>query len=611
VGLDLSPFGGLRKGATTAIIGARSVDEAVTVLKKLKVPEKVAIVRAAEVVAIKTDAQAIKFLEDIAEQVKTTDSAAARLRGGGTVTGGELQALRPGTRASITVPRIPKQLEPLVDVVNKSDTSADFLKTIKDGLIDSKLRRRTVEFATDKALIRLSQKFGVDLTRTDVANPKLTLKKFPQLEKPFRTGELAKDAEKFASDALVDFFDEVKGKVEVPSARPVPQKAEVARAVPARLATPVETPKVVTPLGTRVFTSGKQVGRALERNIQETVRGKVVRKTELKGLREGIKLNNKKNAIIDSLRGAVKLSDNVRKQITEYAKDALPPNIRGKAMTLIRDAKNVRQMTKAFSRIHMWAEEAIKTNLRADLLKKYNSIIDSPAIAVDFKAQIKKLLGDFDFKKHRPATLSRLRATEKWILEQQNLGKNVEMPKKILKELSLLHRTPFEEITISQMRGLHEQMDALAELGKTKRRTLEAIQEGIDERFFQNLAEHNAPKIQANPIIVPEIGEQLTMTMKIQNIIARTRNKGAEIGRAISPMDVIMDMIDGSLGTYDGPISRFFKGRVDAAYGRYNSRKILVQSRVADLASELNLTKGNFERIGVVAETYCFGTYER
>lgn len=551
VSLDLTPFGGFRKGVTEALIKANKTEDALKMLAKMKVPDDIARLRAAEVVAIKTEEQAIKFMEDIAESVRGT---ATRARTVESPRVGE-EVARP-VAEPITFPRVPESLEPFAAKARSIKDEAAFMKQFDEGLKSQNLTTRE------------------------------TAQKILQIIKD----EGFKDQQ--------DFYKFVHGRKPKEPMAIAPAKAT---AVDARALEGVVTPKAKVPTKRELIAQGARLSQARAENIAEIVKGRAVRKVELKSLREGIKLNNKRNAIIDKLRHATRISKEIRGMVSEYAHEALPPAVRGKALNLVRDAKSARDMNKAFARIHRWSEDNLKKTIRADLVKAYKRILNSPSVAVDYKKTIEDLMGGIELKAHRPATLERLREIEKFLQRERAKGNDVEMPRQIIKELGLLQRTPLEELTISQLRGLHERMMLLEEMGKTKFRTLKNINENAQQRFFKNVEELNPQQITELPLLRPEIGEQLTITQKLRNFVFDTINRAARTGRAISPIDVLMDTMDGARGTYDGPVSRFFKGQADAAYGRYFSRKNLVQEPVIKLAQDLKLTRGNFERIGVVA----------
>ena len=361
-------------------------------------------------------------------------------------------------------------------------------------------------------------------------------------------------------------------------------------------------------------TAQKIIGETPQAKITRTAQERVLLREKLAqqakaaklGAKEGRSIGRaeiavKKDAIITILKNTTQSTERAKKLIVEHVKDALDPADRGKALTLLRDAKTHKDITKAFSRINRWAEDTIKKDIKNEILKTQKQIMDSPSIAVDYKARIKELMGDFELKGHRESTLERLKKTQEFLQSEAAKGNDVEMPRRVLKSLELLNRTPFDEITINQLTGLKAEMELLEGLGETKFRTIESLWEIQKGKILSEVSAQGAKPVQNIELIKPEIGERLTITQKFKNFIWSTSNQAARIDRAISPMDTIFDLLDGGKATYNGANFRFFKGQVDAGYGRYITRKDALQNPIIDLATKHGLDDTNFERMGVVA----------
>lgn len=308
-----------------------------------------------------------------------------------------------------------------------------------------------------------------------------------------------------------------------------------------------------------------------------------------------------RSAILDKLRFSSEATTAIKEEITKFAKENLSPSNRGKALVLIRDAKTQRDMTKAFSRINRWAEDANKVAIKGEVVNLQKKIMDSPSIAVDYKARVKELMGDFELKGHRESTLGRLKKTQDFLQSEIKKGNDVEVPRRVLKALEILNRTPFEEITINQLTGLKAEMELLEKLGRTKLATSQAVWDIQKGHILEEVASQGAKPINDIALIKPEIGERLTSTQKFKNFIWSASNRAGQIDKAISPMDSIFDLLDGGKGTYAGANFKFFKGQIDAGYGKYLSRKSALQDPIIDLANKYKLSSPEFERIGVVA----------
>ena len=341
---------------------------------------------------------------------------------------------------------------------------------------------------------------------------------------------------------------------------------------------------------------------------------KAVKKKDIKALDRFAKAQKRQKArevkaavattrktVIDKLRTASEASQDIKNDIINFVKQNLDPADRGKALTLVRDAKTPKNLSKAFSRINRWAEEAEKKTIKNVIIKLQKQISDSPSIAIDYKDKIKEVLNDFELKGHRQETIDKLKETRDFLAKEEAKGNNVELPKRVLKALETLNRKPFEQLTINELKGALAEIELLEELGRTKFRTRAEFVALQKESILREIAEQGAESLTTNTLIKPEIGERLTITQKARNLLTNTQNQFSRIDKVISPMDVVFDLLDGGKATYEGANFRFFKARVDAGYGRYITRRDVLQNPVVEVSNKYKLQDTNFERMGVVA----------
>ncbi len=305
--------------------------------------------------------------------------------------------------------------------------------------------------------------------------------------------------------------------------------------------------------------------------------------------------------IMDALRVTTKEIKDIKKQITDYVKDNLGTQNRGKALVMLRDAKNQKDLTKAFARVEKWADDATKKGLRDDILKTQKRIATSPAVAVDYKEQVNELLSGIELKGRSKKTIEKLEKAREFFAKEAEAGKDVEIPKRLLKSLNALNRTPFDEITSSQLKGIKADIELLEDIGRAKARTFDNVKRIEKEKILKEIEVQGAEPLNQIKVLRPEVGERLTVTQKMKNFVWSQANRMARVDKAITPMDSIFDLLDGGKASYDGANYRFFKGRIDAGYGRYLQRKDALQEPVIELANKYKFDERNFERIGVVA----------
>src|SRR3990167_3807200 len=80
VGLDLTPFGGTKKGVQIALKEANTLGDAISVLNKLGIEDDLAREFAEAVVKVKTDTSALKLIEHIADVQRTTKVSTKALK---------------------------------------------------------------------------------------------------------------------------------------------------------------------------------------------------------------------------------------------------------------------------------------------------------------------------------------------------------------------------------------------------------------------------------------------------------------------------------------------------------------------------------------------------
>lgn len=330
-----------------------------------------------------------------------------------------------------------------------------------------------------------------------------------------------------------------------------------------------------------------------ERNQIKKRQRELVKRSEIK--------TKTRDDILTKLRTTQGDVQGVKDAIVSYVKANLKPKDRGRFLNAVARARTQRDLTKTFLRADNVAEQQLRFALRGDILQRLKRISKSDQIAVDYKDRIAKLFEGIDLKKRTAKTRRRLDATKKFLANEAEKGRDVELPQRVIKALETLQKRPFEEVTSSQLQGALAELELLEHLGRTKissQRGRELLQQ---QRIIEEIGAQGAKPLKENDLIRPEVGERLTFTQKMSNIMHGEMNRASRLDKALLPVDVIMDMLDGARGTYDGIHSRFFKGVVDTKYGRWRTRSTQISETAVEKANKLGLEKPNFERIGVVA----------
>ena len=351
----------------------------------------------------------------------------------------------------------------------------------------------------------------------------------------------------------------------------------------------------------------KDIGREVIKEITKkrfslAQKLKAEARAEVRGVKVGVKLGRKeaRQEIISKLRETQQDIRGVKDQIIDYAKEHLATKDRGRALVLLRDAKTPKNLAKAFSRINRWAEDIEKRDIVKRVLKAKKRALESPSVAVDYKDKIKAAIEGFELKGHTSETMRRLVETQKFIDGALARGEDVEMPKRILGALRILARKPLADITLRELDGVEAELGILEDLGRLKWKTKVELYEMEKGKIKQELLKESVP-LQTREIFKPQPGEKLTSGQKFRNYALNAMNKANQIDKVISPMDVVFDVLDGSVGTYDGANSRLIKRRLDTKFGAYLDLKDSIQNKTLELAEKHNLTEPNYRRMGVVA----------
>jgi hypothetical protein len=321
-------------------------------------------------------------------------------------------------------------------------------------------------------------------------------------------------------------------------------------------------------------------------------------RAEAKGATEGMRQSRAE--IISQLRITRTDTTDIRRQITDYVKQALDPSDRGKANVLIRDAKNQEDLVKAFSRIDRWAENAEKKAIRNDVVSSVKKAIESPAVAIDYKAKIKEVIDEFELKGHLGRTLEKLNATKKYIDERLSAGEDIEIPQRIWNSLKILTRKPYEELTVSELKGLQDEVKILDAVGRMKWATFKDIY-NLEQTAIKDALTEGTTPMERREKITPKIGEKLSLNQRFKNYAIGMANEAKKVDKVILPMDALFDWLDGAKGTFSGANTRLIKNKIDRGWNLYQTLKDDIQDPIVEKAVSLKMKDMNMERIGFVA----------
>lgn len=270
----------------------------------------------------------------------------------------------------------------------------------------------------------------------------------------------------------------------------------------------------------------------------------------------------------------------------------------------IRNVQTDEQLQKALpelqERIDRVVSETEKKQIRKEIIKIVKRVGDSPTVALEYKQRIKELISAFELKGHSKDTIEKLQKARAFLTEQASQGKDVEIPTRLLSNLEILNRTPFDAIPVDTLRSVLEDIKFLEKLGRTKFRVKQEVYQYEKDNILQEIKDGSQPLEKAE-VAIPKPGERLSKSQKFKNYINSVINQFARIDKVISPMDVVLDTLDGAPGTYDGANYRNIKLRFDRDFNAYLQQKYQIQDPVHALADKNNFDERNYTRIGLVA----------
>lgn len=300
--------------------------------------------------------------------------------------------------------------------------------------------------------------------------------------------------------------------------------------------------------------------------------------------------------LIDQMRYANADIQSVKDTLVQYAKDNLPLFSRGKFIQMAAKAENQLDLIKAFSRIDKEAENVQRSQIVKKIKKMSDDSNDSARLAIDYKEKIKDVLDNFDLKNRQADTVASLKATKKFIDEQQAAGRDVSMPRYVYDSLKILEKKPLAELSIPELESIHDDISLLKDLGETKQASREAVYQAQKDKILKEIQGQGARKITKAPD---------------EKIFHAIQNQMQLMDLSMMPMDAFFDYLDGSKG-FQGSIYKNFKARMDMKFGDFLSDYYdKVVPEITDKANNLGLQEENMERISKFATAQQEGGLEK
>jgi hypothetical protein len=301
----------------------------------------------------------------------------------------------------------------------------------------------------------------------------------------------------------------------------------------------------------------------------------------------------------------------VRRQLTEFVNKTLPPDERGRFIGAIGRALTrpnllhsdpalmYRHAFRVMRAIESRAEDVRRDELISGIKSTLSKSLDAPGIDVQYRRGLQALTDSIATTKPTGATLQRLKSLQDYVERERAAGREPNVPKEELDQLSLLSKTPLRDVPVNALGQLQEQINNFVKMGRTKTKLLERAWEAEKNRAVSALSKAPADPIENRPLYRAQPTESLTVGQRFANAVRRTLDAGAEFQQAMAPMDEIYDHLDGAKGTYDGWSSKNIKGRLDLAFNQSQAELGPIRKESDLLIKRQGLTKADLETIGV------------
>jgi hypothetical protein len=350
----------------------------------------------------------------------------------------------------------------------------------------------------------------------------------------------------------------------------------------------------------KVERDAARMERETEKDLKkEGAQGRRQDLAERRKAREDLRylMKRQADAAKEGAREATRQLTDIKKGIADTVAQYLPPAERGRFNKMIASANTWRDVIKAIGRIDQANEEYTRKLMVKALKREVQRVQASQAIAVDYRWRVNDLLQGVLFNRPTAATTLKAEQMQAYIDIQRKAGRDVTIPQYALNVLRTITHVPIDKIPTTVIEDVLGQVRQLAELGRTKFRTMKELDVLNKQRDLRDLQASTIP-INSKPITRAFPGEDLSLGASAKNILGKAYNLAQRIKFSITPPDVLFDLLDG-MQNFAGPNYRIFKARIDGAFQTYLDDSSKVKKELVEKGK--GLSRKNFERIGVYA----------
>jgi len=353
---------------------------------------------------------------------------------------------------------------------------------------------------------------------------------------------------------------------------------------------------VAVKAGEIAFASGKRVGRekaaVKSREEKQAIREKSAAK--IKEIRSSLRVMFKEKTAT---------AQEIKAKVIEYVKENLPKNMHGKYLVAVKNAKTSVYLKKVITSV----DERRAKYERSILVKSITEVADNiQNLPVDIQRTIIEITSEIELKKHTKRLLQRLNSTKEYLDTKEN---DHEMPRRVLNELGILERTPFEKLSTQQLIDINNRLQQYNNVGRNimkdkavlAKKTLEENLADI-EKGSQNM-DKVSPEDRLNTFVKDNLENPDDITSfkdKAREFFSMDKDKFVRLRLSMMGMDRLFNVLDGR-ADYKGVNYNTFKVPVDEAHNQWQYAEDKIKRSFYNTINELKLTEKNSKRIAIYA----------
>lgn len=341
---------------------------------------------------------------------------------------------------------------------------------------------------------------------------------------------------------------------------------------------------------------GEQKGRtALAKLLEATENGKAAERIAQGRI-------SVRQAVDQLVRADHEQAFKIRKAIVQWAREVLPPALRGKLLTpLIKKNISEADRDKALAKIDAIAEKAQKDNLTEALRKLFDKSASSPSVDVTYRSKIKEIMGGILLTKPTSATLAKARELYEYLESERATGGNTTINKRMAKLLRTLSGTPTSEMSVAQLEDLVSEVTRLDQIGRILQQSKILRDQQMKSADYADLrADTSALNLKSLKRKQIPGTEKETYLGALRELVNQTSDAMKKWYVYHQPMDAFFDLLDGAKH-YAGANYRIFKARLDNAWGAFRSDMRPLEEEMSNKVKELGIKKNESLRIGIYA----------